>query len=171
MEVLLGRQYMTSLKCVITGCHWQLFTHRLELSRWSKESYIVHSNRLIRHCPDKPFACDSWNIGRIHVHSRPSPPSVLLLKYNLTALKHLRFPLHVHFFIPIIMAVKGLMDARGSFRIHTVTSRNNSPSIAEVLSFTLAYWPSAPSLVPPVVMEDVHRISCQSHNKTEISLC
>lgn len=59
MEVLLGRHNMTSVKCVITGCHWQLFTHRLELSRWSKEPHIVHSSRLIHQSFDKTFCYDT----------------------------------------------------------------------------------------------------------------
>lgn len=54
----------------------------------------------------------------------------------------------IHFHHHIHESLIDSVDLCDSFSIHAVTSHNNSPSVAEVLSFTLTYWPSAVSLVP-----------------------
>lgn len=102
---------------------------------------------------------------RVHEHSRVPTPSVLLLKLDLTAYNFkvvifvLFFPqlnlsfhcisiFHFHHHGRERLIDSVLVDLCDSFSIHTVTSHNNSPSIGEVLLFTLAYWPSALSPVP-----------------------
>lgn len=98
----------------------------------------------------------------LHERSRVPSPSALLLKHYLTAedFKVIFFSprlncrllcisvcySHHHGHGRLIDSV--LVDPCGWFSIHTVTPHNNTPSIAEVLSWTLAYWSSGLSLVP-----------------------
>lgn len=96
-----------------------------------------------------------------HERSREAMPLALLLKHYLTAynVEVVVFPppsgmecfFAYPFFASIITVVlidSVLVDLCDSFSIHAVTSHNSSPSIAEVLSCTLARWPPALSQVP-----------------------